>query len=177
VFAHNGAFGGLDLIEQQLGRFREVVHGDTDSERMFALILAAAADHGGDLEAGIATAIAWLAANVPVLSCNLILTTASDLWALRYPATNELYLLERAAGGHRGHEHLRAAGRHGGIRVHSGDLRDQQATIVASEPLDANPGWTLLKPGELIHVDHRLHLESRALITRPPSRWLTLPDS
>jgi hypothetical protein len=45
IFAHNGALAGLDQVEAQLGEYRRVVHGDTDSERMFALILKQTAAH------------------------------------------------------------------------------------------------------------------------------------
>ena len=38
VMAHNGAISGLPLLEQELGGYRDKVLGDTDSERMFALI-------------------------------------------------------------------------------------------------------------------------------------------
>lgn len=36
--AHNGAFGELGRLEEELGRYRELVQGDTHSERYFALI-------------------------------------------------------------------------------------------------------------------------------------------
>ena len=36
--AHNGAFGDLPRLEAELGDYLGRVHGDTDSERMFALI-------------------------------------------------------------------------------------------------------------------------------------------
>jgi len=39
AFAHNGALAGLDLLEAYLGPAMGRVHGDTDSEPMFALIL------------------------------------------------------------------------------------------------------------------------------------------
>jgi len=39
VFAHNGHVGGLDALDEHLGADgRALVHGDTDSERVFALI-------------------------------------------------------------------------------------------------------------------------------------------
>jgi predicted glutamine amidotransferase len=99
VFAHNGALAGLDEVDAQLGEYRRMVHGDTDSERMFALILKQAAAHDDDLTAGITVATRWLAEHVPVLSLNLIVATPTDLWALRYPDTDDLFLLDRAPGG------------------------------------------------------------------------------
>src|SRR5207248_111054 len=37
LFAHNGVLEGLDLLDGHLGAARSLVHGDTDSERFFAL--------------------------------------------------------------------------------------------------------------------------------------------
>jgi glutamine amidotransferase len=61
LFAHNGAFEGLDRLDARLDELdvRELVHGDTDSERMFALITAQTRLAGGDLHEGIARAVAW----------------------------------------------------------------------------------------------------------------------
>lgn len=175
AFAHNGALGGLDRIEARLGAYRRVVHGDTDSERMFALILKEAADRGGDLTAGIAAAVGWLAEHVPVLSLNLILVTPTDLWALRYPDANELYLLDRDPGGPTGDHELHGTGQHGGIRVRSSDLHDHPAMVVASERIDENPAWQLLAAGELVHISERLAVERHTMIDHPPRHPLTLP--
>jgi predicted glutamine amidotransferase len=175
VFAHNGALGGLDLVEEQLGDYRRVVHGDTDSERMFALILKETAAADGNLTAGIAAAVRWLAGHVPVLSLNLIVVTPTGLWALRYPDANELYLLDRDPGGHHGDQHLHGAGQHGGIRVRSFDLRHHPAIVVASERIDENPAWQLLAVGELVHINHRLEMEHHTVIDHPPRHQLTLP--
>ena len=57
------------------------------------------------MAAGLTAAIGWISAHLPVYALNLVLITATDLWALRYPATHELYVLDRPAGG------ARAAGR------------------------------------------------------------------
>ena len=38
LFGHNGVFEGLGELEEHLGSDRALVHGDTDSERFFALI-------------------------------------------------------------------------------------------------------------------------------------------
>src|SRR4029079_10335408 len=106
IMAHNGAIGDLPKLEQQLGDHRGLVQGDTDSERMFALISSCAERLDGAVSAGIADAAAWLAANIPIYAINLILTTPDGLWALRYPETHELYLLEREAGGPQGQRPL-----------------------------------------------------------------------
>jgi len=168
VFAHNGALGGLDVVDEHLGQYQRVVHGETDSERMFALIVKETAAHGGDLSTGISVASGWLAEHVPVLSLNLIVVTPTDLWALRYPATNELYLLDRNPGGQHGDQHLLGVGQHGGIRVLSSDLRARAAVVIASERIDENPAWALLAPGELVHVNHELKIERNLAFDRPP---------
>ncbi len=76
-----------------------LVRGETDSERIFALITAETRRHGGDVTAGLTGAVGWISARLPVYALNLVLITATDLWALRYPATHELYVLDRPAGG------------------------------------------------------------------------------
>lgn len=175
AFAHNGALGGLDLLDRHLGDYQRFVHGDTDSERMFALILKETAACDGDMTAGITAAIQWLAEHVPVLSLNLIVVTPTDLWALRYPQTNELYVLDRDSGGHHGDQHLHGVGQHGGIRVRAGDLRSQRAVLVASERIDENPAWQLIAPGQLLHIKRNLDIERHAIIDHPPRHQLTLP--
>ena len=63
----------------------DLVHGNTDSERVFALITVETRRHGGDVAAGLAAAIAWVSANLPLYALNLVMSTATDVWALRYP--------------------------------------------------------------------------------------------
>ncbi len=104
--AHNGVVTGLDrlrdkLVEELGGPTGELVGGDTDSELVFALITAYAR-RDGDLGPAIIDAVGWIAANLPVYALNLIVTTPTDLWALRYPDTHPLYVLVRPAGGHHG---------------------------------------------------------------------------
>jgi glutamine amidotransferase len=175
VLAHNGALGDLNLVDEQLGEYRQVVRGDTDSERMFALILKETAVHNGDIGAGITTATRWLAEHVPVLSLNLILVTPDALWAFRYPEANELYVLERKPGGQHGDHHFHGASQHGGIRVRSTALRDQPAVVVASERIDEDPGWRLVAAGELVHVDRHLDIRREMIVEHPPRFPMTLP--
>jgi hypothetical protein len=52
--AHNGGFGELTRLDEQLGQYASLMLGDTDSERYFALITQQADAHGGDVGAGIA---------------------------------------------------------------------------------------------------------------------------
>jgi predicted glutamine amidotransferase len=176
LFAHNGVVGDLDRLEHELGTYRDLVVGDTDSERLFALVTKATADHGGDVGAGIAAAAGWVAANLPVFALNVILTTAHELWALRYPGTHELWVLDREAGGPHGGRHLELASAAGRIRVRAGDLAQAPAVVLASERMDENPGWRLLDPGELLHVDGHRRIHTRIALPDAPAHLLTLAD-
>ena len=98
IMAHNGGFGDLAQLDAQLGSYRDLVLGDTDSERYFALITQQTDAHGGDVGAGIAAAATWIAARLPVSSLNTIVAAAGQLWALRYPGQHALHVLERPAG-------------------------------------------------------------------------------
>ena len=46
--------------------------GETDSERIFALITAYIRRHDGDVGAGIADAVGWLAETVPIFAVNML---------------------------------------------------------------------------------------------------------
>jgi predicted glutamine amidotransferase len=176
IFAHNGVIGDLDELDHALGDHRDLVRGDTDSERFFALITREVDRHGGDVGAGITEAVRWVAERLPVFALNLILTTPTDLWALRYPDTHDLFVLRRAAGGPHGDRHLEHASRSARIRASSGALADHPAVIVASETMDEDPGWRNLEPGELLHVDGSLACTRRVILDQPPRHQLTLDD-
>lgn len=47
LLAHNGVIGDLDRLDRVLGEHRALVHGDTDSERFFALVTTHRAARGG----------------------------------------------------------------------------------------------------------------------------------
>jgi predicted glutamine amidotransferase len=176
LLAHNGVIGGLDRLEAELGDARELVQGETDSERFFALITRKIRDAAtDDVGEGIAAAARWVAGNLPVLSINCVLVTASDLWALRYPGTHDLLVLERDAGGHRGSRALEHASARR-IRVSSAELGDRPAVVVATERMDDDPGWRPLRSGELLHVDGELRVSSRQVLDSPPAHPLTLAD-
>ncbi|MGI8922372.1 MAG: class II glutamine amidotransferase [Solirubrobacteraceae bacterium] len=174
LFAHNGVIGDSARLEQELGAERELVGGETDSERFFALITREIDAHGGDIGAGIVAASSWVAAHLPVLSLNLVLVTATDLWALRYPDAHELHVLERPAGGRSGASALQHASAAGTLRARCGDLAARPAVVIASEPMDEDASWRLLGSGELIHVDRTLALTSATVLTQPPAHPLTL---
>ena len=104
IFAHNGVVEGLDDIDERLRELGtdDLVLGETDSERVFALITGSIRARRGDVTAGLVDAMRWLAANVPIYAVNVLLSTATDMWALRYPEPHELYVLDRR------YEHQRA---------------------------------------------------------------------
>lgn len=176
LFAHNGAVGDLPRLEEELGVYRSLVKGDTDSERLFALITKHIDDDAGDVGAGITSALRWVAANLPVFAVNLVLTTPTELWALRYPDTHDLLVLERRPGGPHGSRHLEQASAASTIRVRSGHLASVAAVVVATEAMDEDPGWRPLESGELLHVDDHLRVRSEIILDRPPHRLLTVDD-
>jgi len=176
LLAHNGVVRGLAELDERIAERggADLVHGDTDSERMFALITAEARNNGGDMTAALTAATGWIAAHLPVYSLNLIITTGTELWALRYPETHELHVLERRAGGHHGGTALHARSLR--IHAHSPALAEQAAVVLASEPLDDDPGWRLLAPGELLHVDSALAVSSCFPLPPAPTHFLTLEE-
>jgi predicted glutamine amidotransferase len=176
LFAHNGVIGDLDRLDHHLADHRSLVQGATDSERFFALITKETEAAGGDVGAGIARAARWIADELPVYALNLVLVTADELWALRYPDTHDLFVLRRPAGGPTGSRHLEHASAAGSIRVRSGDLATIPAVVVASERMDEDPGWRDIEPGHLLHVDADLQVRSTAALDAPPRHRLTLAD-
>ena len=146
LFAHNGVVGGLDALDAHLGPYRHRVQGETDSERVFALITRETDAAGGDAGEGIARAARWIAAELPLFALNVLLIDADELWALRYPETHELHVLERGAGGPHGGRHLEHASAAGSVRVRSADLGRAPAVVVASEPMDEDPGGARFRP-------------------------------
>ena len=161
LFAHNGVVQGLPELDRRLADLgvAALVGGETDSERIFALITAETGRHGGDVTEGVTAAIGWIGDRLPLYAVNLVLTTATDLWALRYPATHELYVLPRPAGGTADHGRgLEAATSR--IHARSPHLARRPSVIIASEQMDDDPGWRLLDPGELLHVRSDLTIDS-----------------
>jgi glutamine amidotransferase len=174
LFAHNGVIEGLPELESRLGSARSLVQGETDSERFFALITSEI-DGRGDVAQGIQAASHWVAENLPVFAMNFVLSTATDLWALRYPDAHGLFVLERRAGGPEGGENLEHSS-HLGMRVRSAAAQERAVVVVASEAMDSDPGWRELRSGELLHVPATLEVESKVVLEGPPAHPLTLAD-
>ncbi|WP_102145184.1 class II glutamine amidotransferase [Mycobacterium hubeiense] len=171
IFAHNGVVEGLDVLDARLHELGVdgLVAGQTDSERVFALITATirATD---DVGAGIVEAVGWLADHVPIYAVNLVLSTATDVWALRYPDTHALYMLDR-----RDVAHTRLRMRTPGISAHSDDLTTEPSVVFASEPMD-DDRWQLVRSGELVHVNADLQVTKKLAFVQPPRHQLRVQD-
>jgi predicted glutamine amidotransferase len=178
LFAHNGVLGGLDALRSRLGQHADLIEGSTDSELYFTLVTKRIEDQGGDIAAGITQAARELAAEIPLYSLNMLLTTPTDVWALRYPDTNELWVLERSiaalGGPSDSTDGFDQRSMSGITRVFSGQLAILPATVIASQPMDSNPLWRLLEPGELVHVDQQLRVTSTIAVPDPPADMLEL---
>ena len=172
LFAHNGVVAGLDVLDARLAELSvaNLVVGQTDSERVFALITGAVRPRGGDVERGIVDAMTWLAANVPIYAANILLATATDVWALRYLETHALFMLDR--------HYSSTAFEMQTNRIHarSPHLDDQPSVVFASEPMDDDESWRPLEAGVLVHVDAGLSITEREVLPDPPKRQLTLSD-
>jgi len=173
VMAHNGGLGELAELDRELGDYRRLVLGETDSERYFALITKQTDAHGGDVGAGITAAAGWIAERLPVSSLNAIVAAPGELWALRYPGQHALHILRRPAGPGPGEAglHVRSAT----SSVHAPDLAGTASVVIASEELDGESGWRMLAPGELVHVRPDLSVESTAAVPQPPAHLVPLP--
>jgi glutamine amidotransferase len=171
LLAHNGVIGNLAKLERELGAYGELVRGETDSERFFALVTREIDAHDGDAGAGLAAAARWVARELPLYALNVVLVSREELWALRYPATHELWVLERTAATALEHASPRRT-----IHVHSGELAGTPSVVVASEPMDPDPAWRPLSSGELLHVDGALGVSRAVVIDHAPRHPLSLAD-
>jgi predicted glutamine amidotransferase len=177
IFAHNGVLEGLDVIDQRLRELGtdDLVLGQTDSERAFGLITGSIRAHGGDVTAGLVDAMKWLAANVPIFAVNILLSTAADMWALRYPGANELYVLNRDDGRQAASKpefDLRTKR----IRAKSEHLCTRASVVFATERMDDDSRWSLLAPGELVHVDAALQMTRSVVLPDPPIHLIRRED-
>jgi predicted glutamine amidotransferase len=174
IFAHNGVVEGLDVLDERLQEVgtADLVLGQTDSERVFALITASIRARGGDVTAGLVDAMNWLADNVPIYAVNVLLCTATDMWALRYPESHELYVSDRRDVPSEHHFKLRT----NRIRAESQHLRSRPSVVFATEPMDDVARWQLIDPGELVHVDAGLQISRDLVLPNPPKHLLREAD-
>lgn len=172
LMAHNGGFGELPRLDERLGGYADLVLGETDSERYFALITQQTDAHGGDVAAGITAAAGWIAANLPVAALNIIVAAPGELWALRYPDQHALHILQRPADAdpESAGLHVRSAT----SSMHVPGLADVPSVVIASEELDGEDGWRMLAPGELVHIGPDLRVRSQIVLPDPPERLIPL---
>ena len=195
IMAHNGGLGDVGRLAEQLGSYRDLVLGETDSEHYFALITQQIDAHDGDVGAGIAAAAGWIAARLPVSSLNTVIAAPGELWALRYPGQHALHIIERPAGASVPAAAAAASGgaaagaaKAGGTAsapglhvrsatssVHAPALQELPSVVVASEELDGERGWRMLGSGELVHVRPDLTVESAVVLPDPPAHLVPLP--
>jgi predicted glutamine amidotransferase len=178
IFAHNGVVEGLPDIDERLRELGtdDLVLGQTDSERVFALITGSIRVHDGDVTTGLVDAMRWLAAKVPIYAVNILLSTATDMWGLRYPETHELYVLDRRRGHHTAEPDPEFDMRTKRIRAQSEHLCTRSSVVFASEPMDDDAAWRLLEPGELVHVNAGLQITRSLVLPDPPARPLRQAD-
>ena len=171
VFAHNGVVGDLERLEHRLGEHRAMVNGETDSERVFALITLHIRAAGGDVRTGVAAAVRELAEDFELYSINFVLGEVGHLWAFRYPEHNPLLILEHAGEGEAA---LVERDAHGTLHMRA-DRRDhERMVVIASERMDADPGWADVGVGELVHVGPDIRVDRDTLLTEPPRHPMTL---
>lgn len=171
VFAHNGILGSLDRVEARLGDTMAMVGGDTDSERLFAFVTMAIREAGGDVRAGIVTAVRELSEDFELYAINFLLAEAGHLWAFRYPETNPLLLLEREPTG----DGLVEDDSAGTLHLHTQHGIGHRVVVVASEQMDQEPGWGPIEPGELVHIGPDLVVDREGVAPDPPRHRMVLP--
>ena len=174
LFAHNGVVEGLDLLDARLTELSagQLVSGQTDSERVFALITASIRARRGDVRAGLLDAMAWLADHVPIYAVNILLCNATDMWALRYPDTHDLFVLDRRQPAQHADFELRSDR----IRTRSQHLDNAPSVVFATERMDDDPAWRPLGDGELVHVGPDLDITCTTAAVPPPRRRLTMAE-
>ncbi|MDT5137534.1 MAG: hypothetical protein QOD58_1796 [Mycobacterium sp.] len=173
IFAHNGMIEGLDVVDErlrELGTY-DLVLGQTDSERVFALATGCIRVQKGDVSAGLVDAVSWLAANVPIYAVNVLLCMGTQMWALRYPDTHQLFMLDRRRDGETDFDLATSR-----IRAQSEELTERSSVVFATEPMDDDPRWCLLAPGELVYVDTNLDITRTVALPDPPRHLVRRDD-
>ena len=113
-----------------------MVGGDTDSERFFAFLTLAIRDAGGDVRRHRRRG-ARARPRDRALQPQLVLGANGHLWAFRYPEHNPLWMLHRAPSD----EALVHDDAAGTLHLHSDAAVDHPVVVIASERMDARPGW------------------------------------
>src|SRR3954471_196018 len=107
-----------------------MVSGETDSERVFALITLGIRRAGGDVRAGVSAAVRELAEGYELYSINFVLGEVGHLWAFRYPEHNPLLVLEHS-GADNGALMKRDA--QGTLSMRANPHAEEPMVIIASE--------------------------------------------
>lgn len=156
LFAHNGVVRDMDVLSTWLSDVdKALIEGTTDSELIFAYV-SAEIRRLGDTTRGLVSAVRRIGEALPIYSLNLLLAEANRLWALRYPETHELWVLNPDVGGFAGTRRLDPVTEPGRMEI-SGRDGTVPAFVVASERMDDDPDWRLLEPGELLVIDGLRH--------------------
>lgn len=155
IIAHNGVLRVTEELREHVRELgtAELVVGSTDSEWLAACIAGEVGrreDQDDAVRDGIVAAIGWIIEHCPVYSLNLLVARENHLFAVRLPATNELWVLDRPAGDGADEALDQASDT---LRATSDDLRDVHSVVIASEPMDDDDDWRLMEDGELVHVD------------------------
>jgi hypothetical protein len=136
--SRNGYIGDLEKLESELGDYRRIVKGGSDSERLFALIVKEIDAAGGDVEADVAAAVGWLAHSLPLFAANLVLSSPADVWGAALPgesrAPDPRALARRPERGPPPRRDEPGRNRAGPSRA----LGGQPAVILASEQMDGS---------------------------------------
>lgn len=104
-----------------------------------------------------------------MFAINILLCTATEMWALRYPDTHDLFVLDRRTPA----DHARCEMRSSRINARAGD---GPSVVFATERMDDDPAWRPLGDGELVHVGPGLDLTSTTDVLEPPRHRLTVAD-
>jgi glutamine amidotransferase len=144
VFAHNGTIDRIDELRRGAGEGAVVaIRGDTDSELLFAYLMAGmAALAGAQLcrsrfvtDMALARTVCDLARIPGLGAATFLLSDGTTLYA--YRQGRPLFLLQRQAG--------RAA-------VGAPEDRHTEAILVASEPVTDDERWSAISEGTLVAI-------------------------
>jgi glutamine amidotransferase len=126
TFAHNGTIGRLDALRVDAGKPTMNLAGETDSELLFAFLMARIESQPGSTEAALASAVDELAGIPSLGAATFLLSDGVTLYAYRHG--RPLMLLERCCG----------------ERI--------EAVLVASEPVTEDGPWESISEQTLIAI-------------------------
>ena len=80
---------------------------------------------------------------MPIYAVNVLLSTATDMWALRYPESHQLYVLDRRQDAADPIRFAHQANSRGVASL----CATRPSVVFATEPMDDDPRWSLLDAG------------------------------